>query len=59
MAHHMNLVVQILFVIPLVKNIESFLQTLHAYFAHSPKQHLEFTKLAKVMETTRNKSFAM
>jgi len=59
MAHHMNLVVQILFAILLVKCIEIFLQTLHAYFAHSPKQCLKFTKLAKVMETTGNKSFAM
>jgi hypothetical protein len=37
MAHHMNLVVQTLTTIPLVKHIESLLQTLHAYFAHSPK----------------------
>jgi hypothetical protein len=59
MAHHMNLVLQILFVIHVVKCIESFLQRLHAYFAHSPNRHLEFTKLAKVMEATGNKSFAM
>jgi hypothetical protein len=44
MAHHMNLAMQTLFAIPLVKHIESLLQTLHAYFAHFPKQHLEFTK---------------
>jgi hypothetical protein len=42
-------------IIPLVKCIESLLQTLHAYFAHSPRQHLEFTKLAKIMETKGNK----
>jgi hypothetical protein len=35
---------------PLVKRIESLLQTLHAYFAHSLKQHLEFTKLVEIME---------
>jgi hypothetical protein len=40
---------------PLVKRIESLLQTLHAYFAHSPRQHLNFTKLVEVMETKRNK----
>ncbi len=56
MAHHMNLVVQTLSIIPLVKCIESLLQTLHAYFAHSPKRHLKFTKLAKIMETKRNKN---
>ncbi len=46
---------QILSCLPLVKHIESLLQTLHAYFAHSPKRHLEFTKLVEVMETKRNK----
>ncbi len=55
MAHHMNLVVQTLSTIPLVKCIESLLQTLHTYFVHSPKRHLEFTKLAKIMETKGNK----
>ncbi len=50
MAHHMNLAVQTLSTIPLVKCIESLLQTLHTYFAH-----LEFTKLAKIMETKGNK----
>jgi hypothetical protein len=48
MAHHMNLAMQTLFVIPLVKHIESLLQTLHAYFAHIPKQHLEFTKTSTI-----------
>ncbi len=51
----MNLAMQTLFVIPLVKHIESLLQTLHAYFAHFPKQHLEFTKFAKIMEMKGNK----
>jgi hypothetical protein len=55
MPHHTNLVVQILSGLPLVKHIESLLQTLHAYFAHSPKRYLEFTKLVEVMETKRNK----
>jgi hypothetical protein len=55
MAHHMNLTMQTLFIIPLVKPIGSLLQTLHAYFAHSLERHLEFTKLAKIMETKGNK----
>jgi len=55
MAHHRYLVVQILSGLPLVKHIESLLQTLHAYFAHSPKRHLEFTKLVKVMEIKKSK----
>ncbi len=56
MAHRMNLVVQILLVFPLVKHIENlFIQTLHGYFAHSLKRHLEFTKLIKIMETKGNK----
>ncbi len=37
-----------------MKHIEILLQTF-AYFAHSPWQHLEFTKLAEVMETKGNK----
>jgi hypothetical protein len=40
---------------PLVKRIESLLQTLRAYFAHSFRQHLNFTKLVEVMETKGNK----
>ncbi len=48
MAHHMNLAMQTLFVIPLVKHNESLLQTLHAYFAHISKQHLEFTKTSAI-----------
>jgi hypothetical protein len=59
MAHHTDLVVQILSGLPLVKHIESLLQTLHAYFAHSPKQHLEFTKLIEVMETKKVKFCTM
>ncbi len=31
------------------------LQTLHSYFAHSPKRHLEFTKLAELMQIKGNK----
>ncbi len=56
MAHWVNMVVQTLLIFPLVKNIEnSFIQTLHVYFAHSPKRHLEFAKLVEIMETKGNK----
>jgi hypothetical protein len=55
MAHWMNLIMQTLLMFPLVKHIEDLLQTLHVYFAHSPKSHLEFTKLIEIMETKRNK----
>ncbi len=56
MAHWINLVVQTLLVFPLVKHIENlFIQTLHAYFAHFPKRHLEFRKLAEIMEKKGNK----
>jgi hypothetical protein len=35
--------------------LEIFLQTLHFYFANSPKKHLQFTKLVEFMETKENK----
>jgi hypothetical protein len=54
MAHHANLVVQTLLGLPLVIHFENLLQTLHSYFVHSHK-HLEFTKLAKLMQTKGNK----
>jgi hypothetical protein len=55
MAHWMNLTMQTLLVFSLVKHIENLLRTLHAYFAHSLKRHLEFTKLVEIMETNGNK----
>jgi hypothetical protein len=33
--------------------LENLLQTLHSYFAHSPKKHLEFTKLIEFIEKKR------
>jgi hypothetical protein len=48
MAHCTNLAMQTLLKLPLVIQLENLLQTLHSYFAHSPKRHLEFTKLAKL-----------
>ncbi len=48
---------QILSNLPLVIHLEYLLQTLHSYFAHSPKRHLEFTKLVEMLKTKGNKIF--
>jgi hypothetical protein len=55
MAHQTNLVVQTLLKLHMVICLENLLQTLHSYFAHSFKRHLEFPKLAKLMKTMGNK----
>jgi hypothetical protein len=55
MAHYINLVVQTLSGLILVVQIDSLLQCLYFYFAHSPKKHLEFTKISKVKVTKGNK----
>jgi hypothetical protein len=34
-----------------VNRIEDLIQSLHSNFARSPKRHLEFVKLAEVLET--------
>ncbi len=57
MAHYINLVVQTLLGLILVMHIDSLLQCLYFYFAHSPKKHLEFNKISKVMATKGNKNF--
>jgi hypothetical protein len=49
MAHQTNLVVQILLGLLSVVQIESLLQCLYSYFAHSFKKHLEFTKITEFM----------
>ncbi len=51
MAHRMNLVMQSLYTMPMVSKLESLLQALYMYFSTSQKHHLEFTKLAKIVET--------
>jgi hypothetical protein len=51
MAHRTNLAVEPLSNLPLVSKIESLCKSMHSYFSHSPKRHLEFTKLAEIMET--------
>jgi hypothetical protein len=55
MAHQTNLVVQTFLNLPLFSRIESFLWCIYVYFNHNPKKHLEFDKLAEIMETKGNK----
>jgi hypothetical protein len=38
-----------------VVQIESLMQCLYSYFAHSPKKHLEFIKTEEFMATKGNK----
>jgi hypothetical protein len=56
-AHRTNLVVQTLSHLPVVNKIGGLLSTLYNYFCKSPIRHLEFTKLAKVMEMKGGKTF--
>ncbi len=49
MAHRTNLVVQSLSNLHLVAKLKDLLQSLYSYFSNSLKQHLEFTKLVKIM----------
>jgi hypothetical protein len=57
MAHYTNFAMQTFTGLLLVVCLENMLQTLHSYFAHSPKRHLEFTKLTKFMQTKGDKIF--
>jgi hypothetical protein len=50
-SHRTNLAVKELSNLPVIAKIKNLLQSLYSYFACSPKRHLEFTKLAAVMET--------
>jgi hypothetical protein len=50
-GHRLNLAVQSLAEIDIVSQMEALLTALHAYFAKLPKNALEFSNLAKVMET--------
>jgi hypothetical protein len=60
MAHRTDLVVHItLLGFLLVKCIESLLQTLHVYFAHSLKRHLELQNLLKSWKQKGIKYFTM
>jgi hypothetical protein len=50
MAHHTNLAMQTLLGLHVVICFENLLQTLQSYFAHSPKRHLELTKLEELIQ---------
>jgi hypothetical protein len=50
-AHKLNLAVESLSDLPMVEGIEDMLAHLYTYFFKSPQKHLEFLKLAEVMET--------
>ena len=51
MAHITNLIIEPLSNLPLVSKIESLCKSMHSYFLHLPKWHLEFTKLTEIVET--------
>jgi len=60
MAHHINLVVQILFqasiLLPnIVNHIKDLFRSLYYLFLHSPKKHLEFLKLINLMKVKGSK----
>ena len=50
-SHRTNLAVKVLSYLLFITKIKMLLQTLHSYFAYSPKRHFEFTKLAELMQT--------
>jgi hypothetical protein len=50
-AHRTNLAVEPLSNLPIVKKLEDLCQVTYSYFSHSSKRHLEFQKLADVVET--------
>jgi hypothetical protein len=51
-AHRTNHAVLSLNGLPMVKKLETLCNSLHVYFTKSPKQFLEFSKLAEVVETS-------
>jgi hypothetical protein len=57
MAHGTNFEVQNLSSMPMVSKFEDLLQSLYGYFSSSPKCHLEFIKLDKIVETKGLKAF--
>jgi hypothetical protein len=50
-SHRTNLAIKTLSGLLVVNRIEDLLQTLHSYFACSPKRHLEYVKLVEVLQT--------
>ncbi len=55
-THYTNLAIKLIR-IAFGDLLENMLQTLHSYFARSPKRHLEFTKLEELMQIKGNKIF--
>ncbi len=55
MTHHINLGVQTLSGLSLVKKIESLFFSIYIYFFHNFKCRLEVNKLAKLLECKGNK----
>ena len=51
MVHRTNLAVEPLSNLPIVGKIESLCQAMFSYFSQSPKHHLQFQKLAELVET--------
>jgi hypothetical protein len=51
MAHHTNLAVKPLSNLPVVSKLETLCQALYTYFSMSAKKHLEFQRLADIVET--------
>jgi hypothetical protein len=50
-SHRTQLAVRELSHLPVISRIENLLEKLYNYFARSPKRHMEFTKLAGIMQT--------
>jgi len=55
MAQCTNLVVQTLSNLSLVGKFENLFASMHNYFAHNPKRHLEASKFAKLLKCKGNK----
>jgi len=51
MTHRTNLVVETLSNLPIVSKLEALCQEIYVYFNHISKHHLEFQKLANLVET--------
>jgi hypothetical protein len=54
MAHSINLGVQTFFHLPMVMWLENLLQSFNSLFCKSPKCHLEFVKIALIVEIKNN-----
>jgi hypothetical protein len=54
-SHKTNLAIEVLSSLPIVAGIEDLLQNIYSFFCKSPKKHVEFVKLAELLETKGNK----